>query len=49
MRGDARNDLRLATGVLPGNRLIGTDAMSIPSTVNYRVSGDNGCCKRDSF
>ena len=36
-RGDARNDFRLATGVLPGNRLFWIDVVPIPSSVYYRV------------
>ena len=37
-RGDARNDLRLATGVLPGNWMVGRRDVD-PSSVKYQVGG----------
>jgi hypothetical protein len=46
LRIDARNDLRLVTGVLAGNRMREIGPMPIPSSVNSRVRGDDGCQAR---
>jgi len=45
VRGDARNDLRLATGAMPGNRMRETGTSPIPSSLIYRVGFGIGCSR----